>query len=718
MKNQFATIFVLTAVLALAVRNEAEELVKLCTANRHYVEFPNGTPIFLVGYNAHNTDIGSSIGYPRLIELNARNRVNYMRFFPTCAGMLDNKGSDTWLMFRRVAPEKVDLEQWNEAYWPQVRQCLKDMQDHGIVAHVSIFERCLPWKIHPFNPRFNINADLGDLDHNHNGNGLERDEFFDFDALTNPQASPAQKVLKRYQERIVEKMLAATSPFPNVMYEIGNELPDPGMDWVQYWVKFIRSRSNHLITYNGSEGLTAPGLDGATDHVSRESRVRTPFSMAEFPSDRWVASSSDGGEITSVGADAGRRCLWKAFTAGIGGWLNYSTDFYVTDADMYYYSAESPSRFNLRKGLGYANAIGFIQDWGLPFPRMKPQPEVILSKPASVEAFCLAGQAEYVVYLCGEKLGGQIALDLQPESTQGYWFNPQTGAYFQSVTVQPGKNILSIPAAQHDLVFYAGGGRTELREWHVEHAQTASPTVAFEFRNRSESLAPKSVRAEYSSDALETFVRCPKVLVEGGDQIGAPLRVQIPNLPFGKAQAARNWIQVTVSTASGRPTTCTFPVAGSDTAFVQLGESNFEDGLHHLQCADGGTTPAYENNRDCRRNAEPVGKVADRFLYFAVDDSIAYAGNAKRLHIRVTYLDVPDGTLELQYDAVGTGTDQIYRSNGTAPFTGSGEWRTYTFDINDAYLADRQNSGADFRFFIGKDKVAYLSRVELTSKPE
>ncbi len=242
---------------------------------------------------------------------------------------------------------------------------------------------------------------------------------------------------------------------------------------------------------------------------------------------------------------------------------------------------------------------------------------------------------------------------------------------------------MSVPATQQDLVFYAGRARTELREWHVEHVQSATPTVIVEFRNTGERLSAKSVRVDCSNDNLETFARCPKMDVEAGSDVGAPLRIRIPEVPFGKAQAARNWIRVTVSTEAGQTTSCTLPVTGSSTASVQLGKSDFEDGLYHLQCADGGTMPAHENHRECRRNAEPTGRVPDCYLYFAVDNNFAYAGSAKRIELGVTYLDVPDGTLELQYDAVGAGADHVYRSGGAAPFTGSSRWRTHTFEINE-----------------------------------
>ncbi len=54
----------------------------------------------------------------------------------------------------------------------------------------------------------------------------------------------------------MDKLLAETSPFPNVMYEIGNELGRRTRAWTGHGIgiEFIRHRNNHLITYNGLKG--------------------------------------------------------------------------------------------------------------------------------------------------------------------------------------------------------------------------------------------------------------------------------------------------------------------------------------------------------------------------------------------------------------------------------------------------------------------------------
>lgn len=691
----------------------AEAPLRLCEQNGRYVETGGGVPLFLVGYNAHNLDVDNSIGYERFLELNAQNRINYIRYFPSCGRMVDTKGDRRWQMFADAGPHKMDLGKWRKGFWPRITKHIAFMRDHGIVAHISLFEGCTQWKDNPFNAKFNINTEMGNVDRNGDGNGYEQGEFFDYEALVNPHATPEQKALKKYQERIVEKLLSTTSIFPNVMYEIGNELPNPGIKWVQYWVRFIRDRCDNLVTYNGSEGLTEADFDGATAHVHRESRVTTPFPEKLMAQRKFVGSSSDGAEITNIGSDGGRRCLWQAFAAGIGGWLNYSTDFYNNNADDYYYSAESPGRYNLRKGLYYYNAVGFIQDWGLPFPKMAPHQEVIVKKPAGTGAYCLSGEGEYVVYLVGRELAGELELNLKPASKHAYWFNPRTGAFCEHVIVKSGQNILPVPAEKQDMVFFAGRLRTEIRGFHIAGGDTASPTVEVELRNVGERLAKGSVRAEFSKDSLESFSVCKEVSIIGKNEPGEPLKVTIAKIPFDKPRAAGNWLRISVATESGRRAVCTIPVVGLNRAVVELGESTIGDGLMHVQNADGRTLPAVAAGRSCRRNAETSGRSPDRYFYFSVDNAFTYAGEDKHFELKVTYLDTPDGVLELQYDSQGEGLANIYHSAGAAPFSGTNRWITHTFRIDDAYFGDRQNVGADFRLYIGQDTTAYISRVEL-----
>ncbi len=698
--------------LGLAVTNTP---VKLCQDNNRYLLLsPDNHPMFLIGYHAHNLDLGNSIGYDTLLAANAQNRINYMRYFPFSARMADTPGDHQWLMFLKVDSQKLDLGQWNEANWLRIPQHLTFMRNHGIIAHVSLFEGCLRWPQHPFNPKFNINTDLGDLDHDGDGNGCEPGEFYDYQALTSPNATPQQKALKYYQEKQIERLIAETSPFPNVIYEIGNELPDPGIDWIHYWVNFIRQRCDNLITYNGDIGLSDPVFAGATAHVQKESRVTTPFAPQLMQKNKFIASSSDGGPITNIGSDGARRCLWQAFTAALSGWLNYSSDFYVTNPDEFYYSPESPAAYNLRKGLYYYNAAGFIHDWQLPLPHLHPANEIILQKPPHTQASCLAGRGEYIIYLQGNCPGGALLLDLKPATPHAYWYNPTTGAFFQHHQAQPGQNACPIPPTKQDIILYVGRPRTEINILRIDNPQSDSPTIALQVSNPAEKLDKKSVKAEYSTDNLKSFITLNETTMDEPANQNNTLTVTLNAIPFNTPSATHNWIRLIVNTTANHQATATVPIIGRENLTLNLDNIDTPDGLTHIQNQDGRTELTHQAGKACRKNADPTGKIPDRYLYFAIDNLIAFAEPPRQYQLQVTYLDTPDGCLQLQYDAAGEGASNIYRSAGNAPFNGTNQWRTHTFKLNDAFFADRQNNGADFRLFLGENRTGYIHQVILS----
>ncbi|MEQ8846708.1 dockerin type I domain-containing protein [Botrimarina sp.] len=82
------------------------------------------------------------------------------------------------------------------------------------------------------------------------------------------------------------------------------------------------------------------------------------------------------------------------------------------------------------------------------------------------------------------------------------------------------------------------------------------------------------------------------------------------------------------------------------------------------------------------------------YLYFAVANGfLSSESDGRDVTVEVEYLDLVAGQFSLEYDGVD-GADQI---SSPATLTGSGQWRTHRFEVPDAFFADRQNGGADFR---------------------
>lgn len=88
-----------------------------------------------------------------------------------------------------------------------------------------------------------------------------------------------------------------------------------------------------------------------------------------------------------------------------------------------------------------------------------------------------------------------------------------------------------------------------------------------------------------------------------------------------------------------------------------------------------------------------------RCLYFAVEDSFSF-WEKRSFEVRVEYLDVGSGALGLEYDSADSSPERRYKSAGEREFGDSGDWKVARFTLPDAYFANRQAGGADFRLTV------------------
>ncbi|MDO8588626.1 MAG: carbohydrate-binding protein [Armatimonadota bacterium] len=143
---------------------------------------------------------------------------------------------------------------------------------------------------------------------------------------------------------------------------------------------------------------------------------------------------------------------------------------------------------------------------------------------------------------------------------------------------------------------------------------------------------------------------------------------------------------------------------GADAVSQDLGASNSDDGMGHAQGGDGDTTAATIGGHYCRGNVNPA---QDFYMYFSVVDAYAYQGNKPTLAITIDYYDTGTGSLTLHYDA----TSSPYKVGATAYLTNTNTWKTYTWQINDAYFGNRQNGASDFRIAADVGQTFYLDTV-------
>lgn len=106
------------------------------------------------------------------------------------------------------------------------------------------------------------------------------------------------------------------------------------------------------------------------------------------------------------------------------------------------------------------------------------------------------------------------------------------------------------------------------------------------------------------------------------------------------------------------------------------------------------------------------------FIYFTVADEFLRDPEGP-VEIEVEYLDQKAGSFGLDYDSTdpaATG-DGRFKSAPRCEYTGTGQWRTHTFHLTDARLANGQHQGADFRLYGDAEQDLCVRRVAVRSAP-
>jgi hypothetical protein len=143
--------------------------------------------------------------------------------------------------------------------------------------------------------------------------------------------------------------------------------------------------------------------------------------------------------------------------------------------------------------------------------------------------------------------------------------------------------------------------------------------------------------------------------------------------------------------------------AGAD-ATAYLGPTNINSGLTHIQQVDGSTSGTILGNQYCRTNG-------NLYLYFQVDNAFSLSNTmGQSATIEIEYYDnVAGANIAVQYDS----TASAYTSTTTFTTTGSGGWKNYRWNVNNAFFGNRQNGGSDLRIALNAGKVVGIRRVSV-----
>jgi len=136
-------------------------------------------------------------------------------------------------------------------------------------------------------------------------------------------------------------------------------------------------------------------------------------------------------------------------------------------------------------------------------------------------------------------------------------------------------------------------------------------------------------------------------------------------------------------------------------------------GIEVGNSGDGLTELAEVAGRKCVRSAP--NDSGGRFIYFDLDDGFAFDVGEGPLTVAIEYCDDGCSSFMLEYDSLdANGPDfaGAFKPHRTIAVAGTGEWRTVTFDLPDARLANRTN-GQDFRIAVYGDGELSISSAKV-----
>lgn len=190
-----------------------------------------------------------------------------------------DKGFETY-PFRAIGGGKYDLERWNEDYWNRFERLLRETARRNIFVQIEIWDRfdytdsggSDRWQIHPYNPKNNVNysfEESGFAPRYPDHPGANKQPFF----FTTPKQRNNRVVLK-YQERLVNKLLDHSLKYDHVLYCMDNETKaEPA--WGRHWAELVKRRA-------AAAGKTVMATEMWDDWDLKAQRRRETFDHPEL----------------------------------------------------------------------------------------------------------------------------------------------------------------------------------------------------------------------------------------------------------------------------------------------------------------------------------------------------------------------------------------------------------------------------------------------------
>jgi hypothetical protein len=151
-------------------------------------------------------------------------------------------------------------------------------------------------------------------------------------------------------------------------------------------------------------------------------------------------------------------------------------------------------------------------------------------------------------------------------------------------------------------------------------------------------------------------------------------------------------------------------------AWIDLGKYSYTRGLRAPNIGDGTWKTTYLAGRQAAYPDPFSSPDPSYHIYLNVDDTYILGQNdiGTQVWITVEYFDGGNDSWFLQYDSAGPDDiPHVFKATETINLQNTNQWKRVTFNLPDAYFANRQQNGlADLRLVTGYDGVTnYFGRV-------
>lgn len=363
--------------------------------------------------------------------------------------------------YKRLFDVKFDLNQWNDVYWQKFADFLKWTYERDIIVQIEVWDRFdysqKIWQHSPWRPENNINysnEESGFADTYPEYAWRDLQPFF-HTVPGMPKYRLNLDMIRKYQEKFVDKMLSYSLNYSHVLYCMNNETSTPA-EWGKYWINYINEKANaidvNVFCTDMFDGFFKPQSCSRCLKAIKETDIYTfldvsqnnsrNFNESHWETLQWIIQKRDKFCLRPINNT-------KIYGGGNSSWGSGSNDDGIERfcrniiggcAASRHHGPPSGNGLN-DKAKASIKSVRQVERY-VKFWEVKPRMD-LLSDREEDEVYVSAKEGEkYILYFTD---GGDVKLDLNryKQTYEIKWININTGKLGPESTLKGG-NIVSI----------------------------------------------------------------------------------------------------------------------------------------------------------------------------------------------------------------------------------------------------------------------------------